>query len=65
MLGSMAAAKTKPWLLLILGITSLVRAWAQWGKVPRSGWAYVSLGTGLVLLTFFSLALWAARKSEV
>jgi hypothetical protein len=60
----MADQKTKPWLLLILGIISLVKAWEKWGKVPRPGWAYASLGTGLVLLTFCLLAFRAGRKNQ-
>jgi hypothetical protein len=60
----MAPAKPTPWLILILGTTSVVRGWAQWGKVPRSGWAYLSLGSGLVLLTLSALIVWGYRKNE-
>jgi hypothetical protein len=56
--------KTKPWFFLIAGIPALVRGWAQWGKEPRPVWAYLSLASGLVLVTLFVMMVRANRRTE-
>jgi hypothetical protein len=61
---SAAPTKLRPWFFLIFGLPALLRAWVLWDKEPRTGWAYVSLGSGVVMCMFFALTLWVNRKPE-
>jgi hypothetical protein len=59
-----AHKKTKPWFFLVLGLPALVRAWTQWGREPRPVWAYLSLASGLVLVTLFVVTVRVNRRTE-